>query len=42
MGIGLLVARAIADAHGGTLTRDIAQGRARASLSLPRTEPSHD
>ncbi|HUD93297.1 HAMP domain-containing sensor histidine kinase [Sphingobium sp.] len=35
MGIGLLVARAIADAHGGALTREKQPGRVRHSVRLP-------
>lgn len=41
MGIGLLVARAIADAHGGELMRDMLPGQVRHSVRLPRTEAKH-
>lgn len=38
MGVGTLVARAIVEAHGGTLSRDIsAYGDVRATISLPVT-----
>ena len=43
MGVGLLIARAIVEAHGGTLTRvDEAGGETRATIALPLMELHDD